>query len=300
MANKQNCSHLTKPGLNLFQQKFLKHCRMYVLKTILCLLAIAGSMSGAAYGQDLSFVREIKIQPPVSVSIDRYNHIFTSNRQGNVHKYDSTGKLLQVYSPQKAAGVTLIEAWQTMQIFLFQRDLQKFTFLDRFLADTRQAAGFDPGTVGFARAATMASDGQLWLFDESDFSLKKLNPSTQRLTVHVPLGLILSAGHYMVNYMREYQNLLFVNDIRSGILVFDNFGNYKKTLPFTGITQFGCYNNELYFLDKHTIHFFDLYTLSSRFIRLPHEIHFDFVLVSETQAVLFSGNSLYIYRLNVN
>jgi hypothetical protein len=272
---------------------------MFTLKLCVWLLGII-SLSTTVDAQKLSLLKEIKIKQPVSVSADQYNHLFTCDQQGNVLKYDSTGKLLHVYSPQKVAGASLIEAWPTIQIFLFQKDLQRFSLLDRFLADTKQSANFNANEVGFARAATIASDGQVWVFDESDFSLKKLNSSTHKVSLNVPLGLVLLASNYNINYMREYQNLLFINDVQSGILVFDIFGNYKKVLPFSGLTQFGFYQNELYFLDKKAIHFFNLYTLTSRFIQLPSELKFDFVLVFDTQAVLFSNNSLYIYQLHRN
>lgn len=267
---------------------------MNVPNVLLWLLIIF--MPCVGYGQDLSFIKKVEITQPVSVSIDRYNHIFTSDQQGNVYKYDSTANILQVYSSQKVAGVPMIEAWPTIQIFIFYRDLQRFTFLNRFLTEPQQSAGFDPGKIGFGRAATIASDDQLWIFDESDFSLKKLNPVTQQLSLHVPLGLILTAANYNINHMREYQNLLFVNDINSGILIFDNFGNYKKKLPFTEVRYFSFYGNELYVIDKNTLHFFDLYTLSRRSIALPAGINFDYALVFDTQIVLFSKNKIYIYQ----
>jgi hypothetical protein len=267
---------------------------------ILLLVWIMVHLSAAAQGQQLSLLREIKIKPPVSISTDRHHHIFTGDQQGNVHKYDSTGKLLHVFSPQRIASVSLVEAWPTMQIFLFYRDLQAYTFLNRFLTDNRQSASFHPDNIGFARVATIASDDHIWIFDEVDFSLKKLNPLSQQLSMHVPLGLILASSDYNINYMREYQNMLFLNDTNSGILVFDNFGNYRKKLPFPGLTHFGFHENELYFLEKNTIHFFNLYTLTRRSIPLPANQNFEFVLVFPAQVVLFTRNSIYIYQLNSN
>jgi transposase-like protein len=256
--------------------------------------------AAAAQAQELTLLTEVKVKQPVSISTDRNNHIFTSDPQGNIHKYDSTGKLLHVFSPQKVARATLIEAWPTMQIFLFYRDLQAYTYLNRFLTDNRQTTGFDTDMVGFARVATVASDELIWVFDEADFSLKKLNAQTQQLTVSVPLNLVLTSAKYNINYMREYQNMLFVNDANSGILVFDNFGNYKKKLPFSGLSFFGFRGNELYYVNESGIHFFDLYTLATKSLPLPGNISPEFVLVFNTRVAVFKKNSLFIYQLNVN
>jgi hypothetical protein len=267
---------------------------------IFLLVSIIACLPATTRGQELSLLREIKIKQPVSISTDRYSHIFTSDLQGNVHKFDSTGKLLHIFSPEKVARASLIEAWPTIQVFLFYRDLQAYTFLNRFLTVNRQSASFNTATIGFARVATVSSDEQIWVFDEVGFSMKKLNPLTQQLSLNVPLGLILASSDFNINYMREYQNMLFVNDANSGILVFDNFGNYKKKLPFSGLSYFGFHGNELYYVNKSGIHFFNLYTLASRSIPLPVKQKIEFALVFHTQLVLFSGNSIYIYRLNFN
>jgi hypothetical protein len=110
----------------------------------------------------------------------------------------------------------------------------------------------------------------------------------------------LTSAKYNINYMREYQNMLFVNDANSGILVFDNFGNYKKKLPFSGLSFFGFQDNELYYVSKSGIHFFNLYTLAARSVLLPGNTIPEFVLVFNTRIAIFSKNSLYIYQLNLN
>ena len=38
--------------------------------------------------------------------------------------------------------------------------------------------------------------------------------------------------------MREINNWVYLNDPKRGILVFDNFGAYYKTIPITGVDYF--------------------------------------------------------------
>ena len=150
--------------------------------------------------------------------------------------------------------------------------------------------------IGFARIATIAADNQLWTIDENDFSLKKYDLDGQKIIQKTPLELILKAKDYHINFMREYQNLLYVNDKQSGVLVFDNMGNYKKKIALTGITTFGFINEELYYLKDNKIYFFNVYHFAERSINLPEGINVTNVIVSPDNIYLFSGTNLLICK----
>jgi len=116
------------------------------------------------------------------------------------------------------------------------------------------------------------------------------------LLLNAPLNLVLDAKDYDINFMREYQNTLFINDRNSGILVFDNLGNYRKKLPFVGLTSFGVINDELYFLVSNQVHFFHLYNFTERTMTLPAGRNPLQVLVLEDRVVLFEEGGIAIYR----
>lgn len=247
--------------------------------------------------QPLTLVKEIKIHTPVAVSTDRYGHIYTGDAQGNVFKFDSSGTQQQVFSAQKAVNIASIEAWQMLQVLVFYRDIQEFILLNRFLTPISDATRIQQEIIGFARAATLASNEALWLFDDTEFSLKKFDLASQRILINTPLSLILNDADYQINFMREYQNLLYVNDKNSGILVFDNLGNYKKKLPFKGLNYFGFRGNELYFLQSGKLHLFNLYTLEERSIDLPPKYTYLFALMAENKIILFTKDYFKVYQL---
>lgn len=272
--------------------------KLYYFKIAASVALFFLSITHKSLGQNITLLKEIKIKPPTAVSIDNYNHLFTVDKSGNVYKYDSLGNLLYTYSPDRAGTVTSLEAWPTMQIFTFSRDQQIYSFLSRFLTPVPGfPAKVNNQQIGFVRAATIASTNQIWVFDDTDFSLKKVDPSLQKVVISSPLNQVLTNNNYQINYMREYQNLLYMQDALSGILVFDNLGNYKKALPFPGLTNFNFFKKELYFLSKQKLLFFDLYTLQERTINLPTGYQFKYGLVMENKLALFTENLLHIYEL---
>lgn len=234
------------------------------------LLAVAVCMATCAQTPDLP--RQITKGQVVAVSVDNYNRVITADAKGNITAYDTLGNALTTYSPQTVAGVTLLEAWRSMKILVFYRDLQQYVLLDRFLtplAGYPYPARLPAERIGFARVLTLAFDDQLWVFDDADFSLKKYNPQLQAVTIHSPMTLVLDAKDYHINFMREYQSQVFVNDKNSGILVFDNLGNYRKKLPLPNADYFQFVGDELYFADGDTLHFYNIYTAAERKVKLP-------------------------------
>lgn len=206
---------------------------------------------------------------PDRVSVDRYNNLYLSDRSGNIYKYDSSGQQLVTFSPKRRGRVGLLEAWNTVTVAAFYPELQEYLLLDRFLALT-PGVKIDTKNVGFIRLAAPSADGNIWLIDDSDFSIKKLNAASGDIMLKTPLDLLLEAGAYDLGFIREYNNMLFVSDRNSGILVFDNMGNYKKKLPFKNVEQPGFYKEMLYFSrDSASLHLFNLYDLSETDIELP-------------------------------
>ncbi|QHT68020.1 hypothetical protein GXP67_15905 [Rhodocytophaga rosea] len=264
--------------------------RKILLPALIILLTCASTIA-----QQLTLLKETNIANPVAVSADRYGNIIVGDAKGNVHKYDSTGVLLQTFSSPNTATISSIEAWPSLQILIFYRDIQQFSVLNRFLTPTLLSAPIHQEVAGFARAATLGSQENIWLFDDIELSLKKYNLATRKIDTNTPLSLILGDSEYAVNFMREYQNNLYLNDRNSGILVFDNLGNYKKNLHFADLTYFSFFENELYFTKDNTIYLFNLYTLSERQIKLPVGASYKYSLFAGAKLFLFTHKAMRIY-----
>lgn len=249
-----------------------------------------------------TLLASFKTTPIHKVSIDPYFNFYVADDKGNVFKYDSLGTQLLRYSPQKRAKVSLLESWRGINIFIFYRELQEYTILDRFLTTSNQNFSFQKDRennekrVGFARLATVASDNNIWVFDDEDFSIKKYNTRNNSVVLHVPLDLILDPSYYELTYMREYQNLLFINDKNKGILVFDNLGNYKTTIPQIGIEYYNFLGNDLYYLSEGKLIIIDIYTSRKQELNLPSNKNYKYVLLAETKSYLFTQDTIEIYN----
>lgn len=235
--------------------------------------------------------------PVAAVSSDRRNHIFIASVEGSIRKYTPEGDLLLTFSPPKAGEASLLEAWKTMQVFVFYETFQEFLILDRFL-NTSNRYTFPMELVGYAQMATFASDQGLWVFDGSDFSLKKYHPQTQQVTIVTSLNLLLDPSNYKVTFMREYQNLVFVGDENSGILIFDNLGNYLKKLAYPQVKFFTFLDEEIVFLKENKVHFIHLYNQkeNERIWEVPSSLSLQQCIPTRQNLIGVSEQNLYFLQ----
>jgi len=236
----------------------------------------------------------IPTKPIDKVSIDRQGNIYVCNREGLIFKYSSEGEELVNYSPIKTGQITQIEAWQGLRVIAFYADFQEFVIMDRFLRAT-DPYPLNINEIGFGRTGTLSNDDNVWIVDDSDYSLKKIDVQRRTLFQDNNFSFLLQGQDTEINFIREYQNLLYLNDINSGILVFDNLGNYLSKIPIPGLDYFSFWENELYYLDGRSIRFYHLYTGATRKIILPGDEKYVFALLSKDKLFLFGNNYFKIF-----
>ena len=230
------------------------------------------------------------------ISIDRQGRYVVSTDKGSITRLDSNGKKELLYSPTRPASVTLIEAWNGLRIFIFYRDLQEYSYLDRFLTDEPNSKiPFD--VIGFARLAAPAADGSLWVLDDTDLTLKKLNPANGAVVQSTQLSLQPGLQKPDITYLREYQNQLFAADNNAGLLVFDNMGNLKRIIPVPGLNFFSFSGESLVYCNASSIHRLNLYNASDNLLPLPTDCAARYALCNGSQAAVFTNTGIYFFRL---
>ncbi|EJF10805.1 MULTISPECIES: hypothetical protein [Pontibacter] len=275
--------------------------RLYLSATLYLLLAVLAIPVLAQQPDSsvmLNFSHSLAISSPATVSVDRNGSVYLMDTGRSLFMLDSTGKPVNTFSPPSRGRITAVEAWNPMKVFLFYEDRQELMLLDRFMRPIANTRLTDLGYMGNVQAATLTSDDSFWLFNESDFTLSKLDLRYQKPIIETPLDLILDKARFDVRFIREYQNMVYLLDYNGGVYVFDNLGNYKKKLPFTGVSYIAFKGNELYFVKDKALHFFDLYKMQERMLSLPEGKNYLSALISDNTLYLFTKEQADVYRIS--
>lgn len=261
-------------------------------------VGVAPAPQGAVPAGTWRLLRTIKMANPGAASLDRRGALYVADADNNLHQFGAEGLPLNRYAPPLPGHVAQVEAWNVTSTLLFYDDRQELVLLDRFLNPLSQLrlSEYLDGTV---RVATLASDNHIWLLDESNLVLRELDPNTQRLLQNTPLDLLIGRSKPDFRFLRQYQNNTYLVDRSTGIYVFDNFGNYRKKLPFAGLSTIAFRGDELYYLSEGSLRFFHLYTLAERQVPLPAAVDAATVrqvLLGEGFAYVFTPQGVQVFQ----
>ena len=209
--------------------------------------------SGTLFSQETliegSPLGEIQLSNLDLISLDTRDQIFASTTSGDVYLYDQKGKQLNLFSPPRQGRLDQVEASWTVNIFTFSADLQEFRILDRFLNPLAENS-FLLNDITLPKAATLGNNNVIWVWDESDLSLKSLDYLRNIILQTQPLALLLDSENLSVTEIREFKNRLFVNVPQSGIFIFDNQGNFLQKVNLQLDQRLCFYKENLLWIEE--------------------------------------------------
>ncbi len=158
---------------------------------------------------------------------------------------DPAGKFIVRNSNKLYGDISDLDASNGLELLLFFKDLSQIIFLDNQLAEkgkelSLEEIGFDQVTL----ACTSHGLG-VWLFDQTRFELTRIDQNGKFTSKSGNLMQVLGFAP-QPNFMRENNNWVYLNDPKRGILVFDNFGAYYKTIPIFGVDYFQIKENRIF------------------------------------------------------
>ena len=216
--------------------------------------------------QELKQVCSLQIKNIETSIVDESGFIFVTNTQGNIEKINSNCEQELVYSPDKTGKVKQIDIWSSFKVFAFYEEFQEFIILDRFLTSAVRY-DFSNFIVGYISNATLNFQQDIWVVDESDFTLKLLDAERKNILTSQLLSQYLDASNHHIIGLKEYQGKLFLIDAFSGILIFDNLGNYISKIKTEEIISFNFNQNELCYYQKLKLFRISLNDLSTKKIQ---------------------------------
>ncbi len=113
-----------------------------------------------------------------------------------------------------------------------------------------------------------ASDNNLWLFDNNTYTLKKLDQKNEVLAESLDLNLLLNEPLNPVRLL-EANNRVYLNSPNLGLLVFDLFGNYIKTIPLLNLDYFQYYEGQIFYTQDKQLQAYHLLSFQYKNIELP-------------------------------
>ncbi|MEJ7646813.1 MAG: hypothetical protein WKF87_19610 [Chryseolinea sp.] len=227
----------------------------------------------------------------VFATVDRPGDLYLVMGDGQIQKFDVDGNLLSEYKVSPAPA--LFDARDGARLFAYFRKEQHYAYLSPSFEITARHA-VDPSFAVKPWLVCASGDHNIWILDEVDNSIKRINNTTSGVEVEITLPD--GSDNSRLTYMREYQGFLFLLDLDKGIRVFSSMGKPLMTLGYPGLTSFNFFGEELYFAEGNNLKLFNLFTAEKRDIPIARSG--DIILMTDIRLFSIQGSKVEITKLS--
>lgn len=242
-----------------------------------------------------SYIHKATINTPVSyLTTDNLGNIYTVNNDV-LSKFYPNGELFKTYNNKTLGKITYIDATNAMRPLVFYRDFYQVVFLDNTL--TANGPVIDLLNLNFRQPQMVctSSNNGIWVFDQLTQELYRLN---QNFEITNKSGNLVQVLGNNINpiFLTEYNNMVYMSDDELGIMVFDIFGNYQKTIPIKSTSSFQITEDRIYFTADSVFYNYDFLSFEKEQIGLP-EKKFTFVRVEDNLLYISTKDTIKIFEI---
>lgn len=187
---------------------------------------------------DASF-RLIKTIPGdiAAFAVDNLDHIYLLTTANQLKKLRPDGDSMAVFNDVKRFGkVTLIDVSNPLKVLLYYRDFATIVVLDRLL-NVRNTIDLRKQQILQVSAIGQSYDNKIWLYDELDNKLKKIDEEG-RVLMETPDFRLLFGEAPVPQRIFDQDRYVYLYDSARAVFVFDYYGTLKNKIPVTGWQNF--------------------------------------------------------------
>lgn len=218
-----------------------------------------------------------------------YSNFYTDNLQNiyvispntnGIKKLNSNGDSVAVFNNVLRYGkIYSVDVTNPLKVLVYYKDFSTIVILDRFLA-TRATVDLRKLGITQVKAISQSYDSNIWLYDEGEGKIKKIDENNNVLLESSDLRLVFDDSLSPIKII-DNNGQLYLYDNRLGWLVFDYYTAFKKRLPFPGWQDISVNDNQL--MGRKVSHFFSASQNDIDFHSLPTNLSFTDAIKTEWQ-----------------
>lgn len=256
------------------------------LNILLLFLLLAGIAKAQA---DTSFklVKTIK-GDIVAFTIDNLDNIYLLSSTNQVKKLNANGDSIAIFNDVKKFGqATLIDVSNPLKVLLYYKDFATIVVLDRFL-NIRNTIDLRKQNILQARAIGQSYDNKIWIYDELESKLKKIDEDGTMLS-ETPDFRQLFGSAPMPQKIFDQDQYVYLYDSAQSVFVFDYYGALKNKILIGGWQNFKVAGKYIFGSKGNSLYRYDIKTFRLDEWKMPAEI-------ARAEAFNFTTTRLYALR----
>ena len=228
-----------------------------------------------------------------AISVDNFSNFYAVG-DNQVMKFDRDGKFLQSYEEVKNGKIGSVDVTNPFKVLVYYPDFMTAVVLDKFMTYLVSYNFFELGYQSVT-AVGSSGDGYLWFYDATDYSLKKIDATGKVQLKSQPVNQLIDKI-INPNFILEKNGQVFVNDPTVGILVFDNFGAYYKTIPIKGLQKFHVMQEQIIYYQDDKLRSYNPVTFDAKTVSLPDTTGVMQAVIEKNRIAILKSDRVDFYR----
>ncbi|MBP6431391.1 MAG: hypothetical protein KA319_06460 [Ferruginibacter sp.] len=202
------------------------------------------------------------------LNVDNLDNVYVITESNQLKKIYANGDSASVFNDVKQFGnPTYIDVSNPLKILLYYNKFTTTVVLDRFL-NIRNVLNFRKKNIFLVNAIGTSYDNNIWLFDEQNFSLKKINDNGSAVQESVDWRLLFDTIPSPVKLM-DRNNFVYLYDTAKGFYIFDYYGSFNNKLSFIGWQNVELSGDYLYGFAQNSLYTYHVKKQESKEYHLP-------------------------------
>ena len=268
----------------------LKQLSAFLLLLTFCFASIAQT--------DSSFVPFVKIKGDITAfAADNFDNIYLLNSSDQIKKIDGNGDSVAVFNNVRRYGkVAQIDVSNPLRVLLYYKDFSTVVVLDRLLS-IRTTIDFRKQDIFQVQAVCLSYDNQIWLYDEFEHKLKKIDENGKLLFATSDFRQLFGEA-FSFTSISDQDGFLYLYDKNKGVYVFDYYGALKNIFSLTGYDNFRAVGKFITGTRNDSLMRYYPANLLLQEVRLPETFRkAQSILFTATKAYALKKDELDIYQL---
>ena len=249
-------------------------------------------VSANIHAQEYKLVHTVSCSADASFTTDPIGNFYIYIK-GDITKFNSDGIETARYSSREYGDISYVDATNSLKVLVVFKEFSKAILLDAALSPQATMDLSFPG-IPYVNFICTSRESGYWIVDPVSKQIRKINDQLAIVLDGTPFRQVSS--HEMEPFqLTDSGNWLIMNTTGFGLLVFDRFGTYYKTIQDIPAIPVQASGHELLYKVNDAMIKLDIRTGQSNHFLLPENKEDDICRVEGNHIFLKSQNLLKIY-----
>ncbi|RZJ82795.1 MAG: hypothetical protein EOO20_23965 [Chryseobacterium sp.] len=202
------------------------------------------------------------------LDVDVLDNIYLITAGNQLKKINARFDSVAAFNDVKKYGnPSMIDVSNPLKVLVYYKNFSTVLALDRLLT-LRNTINFRKANIFTVKTLSTSYDNFVWIFDEQDFKLKKIDDEGKVLQETSDWRQLFDPVPLPASII-DRDNFVYLYDESKGFYIFDYYGSFKNKLPFLNWQHVAVSGNKLYGFVKDTLYSYELNSLNLKHYPIP-------------------------------